>query len=313
MDWFRFYHDTISNTKLRRLPVAHRWTWVVVLTLASQSPARGLLCIEPGVPHTPEDIADAAKLPEKDVEKALDAFCTLGMLTPIAGGGYAVTGWHKRQYDSDDSTERSRRARDKRQQQRNVDATLQERPRNDAGPLHATPPKRSHSVAATPPDTDTDTEADTDTEREGEQPPSSPPAEATLPLIRPADIMAIWNAEAAPLLPGIRAMTLGREKHVMARLHGHPERDSAWWLAYVRRILAAEFCRGQNPRRWKATFDWAIRSEDVVNRVWEGQYDHGTPERSGRPEAGRSVHDHNVSVLQDFRREALAAEGGEVQ
>ncbi|MCL6443142.1 MAG: hypothetical protein K6T83_06760 [Alicyclobacillus sp.] len=37
MEWFRFYTEAISDTKIRRLPPAQRWLWVVMLSLARKS------------------------------------------------------------------------------------------------------------------------------------------------------------------------------------------------------------------------------------------------------------------------------------
>ncbi|NMP23802.1 phage replisome organizer N-terminal domain-containing protein [Sulfobacillus harzensis] len=153
MEWFRFYSDTISNPKIRRLPVTSRWIWVSVLALANASPERGTLQIEAGLPYSTEDIADAAKVSEAEVEQALATFVEQSMLTLMPEGYYRVTGWDKRQFESDDSTARSRKSRAKQgDSRRNDDATSLQRP---------------NVVAATPPETDTDSEKE---ERENPAP-----------------------------------------------------------------------------------------------------------------------------------------------
>jgi len=116
MEWFRFYSDTLSNPKIRRLSVTARWIWVAVLALANQSPERGALLIEWGLPYTVSDIADAAKVAEADVEEALAVFVAQGMLTRTEDGVYHVTNWDKRQFASDDSAERVRKSRAVRRQ-----------------------------------------------------------------------------------------------------------------------------------------------------------------------------------------------------
>ncbi|MDI3298358.1 MAG: hypothetical protein QJR08_04220 [Bacillota bacterium] len=112
-------------------------------------------------------------------------------------------------------------------------------------------------------------------------PESSPPrgdeeptAQSDDPGPSPAEIMRLWNEIAGSDLPHVQAMTDQRRKHIRARLAASEERRSLdWWRAYFLRIRASPWCRGKNPRDWLATFDWAIRSEDVVTKVLEGVYD----------------------------------------
>lgn len=49
-------------------------------------------------------------------------------------------------------------------------------------------------------------------------------------------------------------------------------RDEAWWQTYFSRIRASPFLCGDNDRGWKASIDFAIRSEDMVAKILEGQY-----------------------------------------
>lgn len=74
MSWFRWYNETISDRKLRRLPTAQRWLWVAVLTLARQSPEPGRLLLSESVPVTEDDLVDAAAIDMEDVRAGLVAF-----------------------------------------------------------------------------------------------------------------------------------------------------------------------------------------------------------------------------------------------
>ena len=80
----------------------------------------------------------------------------------------------------------------------------------------------------------------------------------------------------------VQKLTSERKRHLKARLH-EADRDQSWWEQYFSRIAASQFCRGgPDGAGWRATFDWAIRGEDVVAKVLEGQYDDRTP--SAAPE-----------------------------
>jgi len=106
--WFRVYHDMVRDRKIRRLSYEHRWLWIAVLTLASESPERGVLLIAQDVPVEPFDLADMTGLDEAAVQEGLDALEHLGLIER-SGDTWAVTNWHKRQFASDDSTSRYRR------------------------------------------------------------------------------------------------------------------------------------------------------------------------------------------------------------
>ena len=136
--WFRFYTETIHDRKIRRLKVEYRWLWVCVLALARQSPQPGFLLISEGDPCGPDDIADAAALPVRTVKNGIEALVEAGLLerksvvspSLLAPKSLAlcVVNWDKRQYEGDNSTERSRRSRAKSVDGSNDDATLHERP-----------------------------------------------------------------------------------------------------------------------------------------------------------------------------------------
>ncbi|OPX87757.1 MAG: DNA replication protein DnaD [Pelotomaculum sp. PtaB.Bin104] len=137
--WLRLYTEIRHERKLRRLPPAQRWLWVVILTLAKESPQQGWLLISEGVPVTLDDLADEAAIPFEDVEAGVNSFVEQKMLENIEGTWHLVN-WDKRQYVSDSSAERVRRHRAK-QQENGVtsikDVTLQKRYSND----YVTPPE----------------------------------------------------------------------------------------------------------------------------------------------------------------------------
>lgn len=118
--WFRIYTEALQDRKLRRLPPAQRWVWIAVLSLSCQSPRRGRLLLAEGEPATIDDVADEAAVPKAQARQAMAAFERLGMVATDEDA-WIVPKWDKRQWESDNSTERVQRHRNG---QRNNDETL---------------------------------------------------------------------------------------------------------------------------------------------------------------------------------------------
>lgn len=148
MPWFRFYVATVRDRKVRRLAPEHRWLWVVILSVARQSPEPGRLIIGDGDPWTIEDLADEAALTPAQVSKGIAAMLKMDGFIEDRGGVLEVVNWGKRQFESDLSTQRVADTRTK-QRRSNGDVTAyqgsMEQPLVDD---------------ATSPDTETDTETE---------------------------------------------------------------------------------------------------------------------------------------------------------
>lgn len=100
----------------------------------------------------------------------------------------------------------------------------------------------------------------------------------------PADLRALWNAEADPRLPRWRDLTGKRATQAGARLS---ERPLAQWRLILGRINASPFCLGQNDRGWKADVEFFLRP-DTATKVLEGKYD---AKAAGAPAAPRPSDD----------------------
>ena len=151
MDWFRFYSDAINDRKFRRIayetqqPVATvLGIWVIVLSIASESPVRGALLIGP-LPVNENDISMAAGC---NVSETFQKFCETGLVTQV-DGIWCVSAWDKRQYASDVSSDRVKAYRERVKSGQ-----------NGQNPPDVTPVKRYSNVTVTPSDTDTDTDTD---------------------------------------------------------------------------------------------------------------------------------------------------------
>ena len=132
--WYRAYEGTVTDAKLgeaalvagcsRSVAIA---AWHCILESCATANDRGRFDI------TPRRCAVILQEPVNVIEAAFTEMQSLGMIE-----GDTVCSWQKRQFESDSSTERSRKHREAK---RNADATLQQR--------DATPPYT---------ETDTDTE-----------------------------------------------------------------------------------------------------------------------------------------------------------
>jgi hypothetical protein len=89
-----------------------------------------------------------------------------------------------------------------------------------------------------------------------------------------------WNRLTEASVPRCRDLTSTRKRHIRARL---TERPLTEWEQIISRIQASAFCRGENDRGWRATFDWLIGSPDVGVKVLEGKYDDRPRHASERP------------------------------
>jgi hypothetical protein len=104
---------------------------------------------------------------------------------------------------------------------------------------------------------------------------------------RAEDFMDLWNSSTQVPIPRCRELTSKRRRHIKARLTESPL-DT--WRAIFERIQASAFCRGENDRGWRASFDWVIGSPDVAVKVLEGKYDDRTKPRKPTTEPWTCPH-----------------------
>jgi len=110
MKWFRFYHEVLDDPKVQRLPADLFKTWVNLLCVASKNGG-----------HITADYDELSFIlrttPEK-VGEAIDALLNAGLLDQ--GETLHPHNWTLRQYESDDSSGRVKRHRER---ERNGDVT----------------------------------------------------------------------------------------------------------------------------------------------------------------------------------------------
>jgi hypothetical protein len=110
MEWFRFYHDAITDPKVQRLPAALFKHWVNVLCVASRNATRGML--PPIV-----DVAFALRIKPGECLKILNQLGAAGLLETVDDGVIIIHGWDGRQREGDDVASRVRRHRVKKSTQ----------------------------------------------------------------------------------------------------------------------------------------------------------------------------------------------------
>lgn len=109
--WFRFYTEAVGDRKLRRLAPETRWLFVACLSAARMSPQPGTLLVSDGVQMVEEDLVDIACLSAGAVRRGLSSLLTAGLLDRDQNGCLFVPKWRERQFESDVSTDRTRKHR----------------------------------------------------------------------------------------------------------------------------------------------------------------------------------------------------------
>lgn len=119
MPWFRTYEEIIHDIKIKRIARAlgcYRalviGVWVSLLAYGNESPERGVLRLSDSLVITIEDIFDITDVPVELLDSMLNEFRDKEMLDGISP--MVIRNWKKRQFNSDSSTERVRKLRDKK-------------------------------------------------------------------------------------------------------------------------------------------------------------------------------------------------------
>lgn len=137
--WFRFYNESVDDPKVQRLSPPLFKFWINCLCLASKH--GGTL---PELDH----VAFSLRMTERTAQESQESLIASGLLD-VVGNSVSPHNWNGRQYNSDVSTERVKRFR-----------------------------QRSKTVSATVPDTDSEQiqKTDTDSDTESSRPEPSAPS-----------------------------------------------------------------------------------------------------------------------------------------
>lgn len=118
MPWFRMYSDILGDKKIKRIHAATGkpralivGVWTAMMAMANDSCERGTLLISESIPVSLDDISEETDVDLETLKEMMGYFKELEMVN--GNGAMVIKNWQKRQFKSDNSTERSRRAREK--------------------------------------------------------------------------------------------------------------------------------------------------------------------------------------------------------
>lgn len=262
--WFRYYNGTAGDRKLRRVAsetgvmrALVLGVWAGLMELANMSPVWGCLLDDDGTPLTVALMAEDIGIAEETLRQLLECFERRDMLTRTDGALH-LTHWDKRQFQSDSSTERVRRYRERQRQQ-------EEPPQADTATLGDGEAQRSGNVTGTHQSQTTQPETHAETHAEGEKrgttgatapaavpPPAQPPPDTKPKRDDP-------RGDGRHSLPAIQAAKGVNGGHypprelwddIIARLGTNPDGKR---LAECRKAWRA---RGYNPNAWTWLLEW---------------------------------------------------------
>jgi predicted transcriptional regulator len=95
------------------------------------------------------------------------------------------------------------------------------------------------------------------------------------PSMNHQDIVDLYH-EVLTELPKIKVLSQKRRAYLRATLNSYPKaRVLSWWQGYFEKVKDAPFLLGQNPRGWRADFEFLIKFDNVL-KVIEGKYEKAT-------------------------------------
>ena len=234
---FRLYDEMLDDPKAQRLPPQDFKIWINLLCLASRNDGK-LPCIS--------DMAFALRISENDAVTVVERLHIAGLIDKRNGGPdgfhYSPHAWEKRQYKSDNSADRVKKHREKRNGECNV----------------------SCNVTETHPDTDTETDTETDISNMSETPVSDTDDES----VSVKDVVEVWN-KLAPKIgkKTVRDVTPSRKQLLQTRLKQYSMDD---FVTVFENIQASPFLRGDTG--WGGCqFDWVFKRENF-QKILEGNY-----------------------------------------
>lgn len=304
MSWFRYYESALDDPKVQRLPGELFKSWVNILCLAKRH--RGVL---PSL----TDIAFALRKSEEITQKTISQLKQAGLLDEMEIG-LQPHNWNERQFQSDVSTARVKRFRERHKiapetpsEYRVQSQTTEQKEREDPAAIAAPPIEDAHEQVA---------EVQVVDDRGPEVLPSSTPATGDLPAAcadQPSiggmgaalgmgaealgdgngnlggngkarragdDARDAWNTVAARCgWPTVQRFSEARQKALTARLAEIGGFDG--WQTMLAKAEASDFLSGRSARtdghsNWSMTFDWATKPANLT-KIMEGNYDNKSP------------------------------------
>lgn len=233
--WFRMYAEFATDPKVQSMPEAMQRRLTMLLCLR---------CSDVLATLQDDELQCAMRISNEELAETKALFMRKGFIDDA----WNLLNWDKRQFNSDSSTERSRRHREAKKATENVIAT-------------------SCNVAATPPDTDTDTD---------KEPNGSVGRADPLPRCDTQSLVDLYH-EVLPELPRVRLMTDARKKALSnfwkfvltsRKTDGSKRAETAaeameWARGYFTRARDNDFLMGRGPKApghegWSCDLDFLL-------------------------------------------------------
>lgn len=293
MDWFRWWHGTVTDPKFQWVARKSGQTvssviavWAALLETASSATQSNADATRGNVASLhAEDYDILFGLEDGSVQSIIDAMTAKQL---IVNGSIAK--WNERQPKREDagnpntgalsSTERSRNRRAKLKQEATIctdtqrDATQCNDTQRDAT-IEEIRGEESSKPITTPNGVVVDSAndaADLILTPSDESPRNGPPD------CPHQQIIALYH-ELLPMCPGIRDWTPTRAKALQTRWKEDPKRQSiAYWRRFFEYIAESEFLTGRARARdgakpFTASLDWIVKAENFA-KIREGRYHH---------------------------------------
>ena len=257
--WIKITTDMFDNRKikhLRRLPEGNSiiLIWVMLLTMAGRCNSGGMIFLTENIPYTPKMLADELDFEENTVILAIQALEQLNMIATNAEGFLLIPGWDEYQnIEGMDKIREQNRLR--KQKQRENSKLLPDMSRNVTGQSrdsHATEEDKEE-------DKEEDIEKDKDKEREEKERDKKEKCQK---------IVDIFNS-LCPSFPKVKFLSDSMISNISNLVERFPEPDIS---TAFQKCEKSSFLKGNNPRKWKASFDWIIKPQNLP-KILNGNYD----------------------------------------
>ena len=242
--WFRVYHDALDDPKIQKLSADLFKQWFNLLCLGARH--NGML---PGV----DEIAFALRVSETEVETFLATFHQKELLD-LDGGVFSIHGWAERQFQSDVSTERVNKFRDK----------------------HAKTMKRFRNVSETVDETDQSRPEQSRADKgQGSTFVDDPAPKVHILESKPtAEAIEVYNSAANDCgWPVCQKLTQSRKVKLLARVQDAGGMDG--WRKAMDIARRSKFLRGEKRSNghesWRPSIDFFLQQSSFT-KLMEGAY-----------------------------------------
>jgi hypothetical protein len=235
MKWFRLYAEIIDDMKIVKFPDDEFRVFIFLLGMAAEEEKEGILT------GTLDQISWRLRLPTELIKRSIARMKELNILAQVENGLQFIN-WKKRQFRSDDVSERVRKFRKKGKAEGDKGETLHE------------------TLPETLDETD-QSRAETEQSRE-------------TTLVPHDEIVNLYH-KILPELPGVKSWTEKRQKLLRCRWKEDPKRQTTeWWEKYFKYVRESSFLMGNGGKGWQPNLEWLIEKSNLVNTI-EGKYHNG--------------------------------------